>query len=84
MDRPTAPATPIPASPAAVRARLANATRFGAPAEVLDGYRRDYHAARAAQRLRELLASDHAPTLGQRRELAFLLLAGGDADVTAA
>lgn len=84
MDYPTVPATPIPASPSAVKARLANATRFGAPPEVLDGYRRNYHAARCAERLRELLASDYAPTPGQRRELAFLLLAGGDADGAAA
>jgi hypothetical protein len=75
-------ATPVD-RPTVIRARLARAVRFGASAEALDSLRRDYHAARQAERLREWLASDPAPSPEHRAELAALLV-GGDADATAA
>jgi hypothetical protein len=63
--------------PTVIRARLARAARFGAPPETLESLRRDYRASRAAERLREWLASEPAPTAEQRRELAALLADGG-------
>lgn len=68
MDRPTV-----------IRARIARATQRGEPAEVVKALRRDYYAARAADYLREWLASDPAPTPEHRRELA-ALLAGDEGD----
>ena len=65
------------------RSRLANAVQAGEPQERITELRRAYKAARAAQDLRDLLQSDHAPTLEQRRELAELLV-GGEADAAAA
>jgi hypothetical protein len=69
--------------PTVIRARLARAIRQGEPPEIVDGHRRDYYAARARDYLREWLASDPAPTPGQRRELAELLLDEGGASVAA-
>ena len=67
MDRPTS-----------IRARLARATRAGEPPETIAALRRDYYASRARDYLRDWLASDPAPTPAQRRELADLLVEGGD------
>jgi hypothetical protein len=67
----------------AIRARLARATRFGEPPEVIISLRADYYAARAREYVRDWLASDPAPTSEHRRELADLLV-GGEADGTAA
>ena len=72
MDRPTS-----------IRARLARATRAGDPPETLEALRRDYYAARAHDYVRDWIASDPAPTSAQRRELADLLVKGGDAHVAA-
>jgi hypothetical protein len=72
MDRPTS-----------IRARLARATRVGAPPETLTALRRDYYASRTRDYLRDWLAGDPTPTRAQRRELADLLVKGGDADVAA-
>jgi len=59
-----------------VRGKLARAVRDGAPPGQVDELRRTYRAARAAQGLRDLLASDLPPTAEQRRELAAILLEG--------
>ena len=67
MDRPTS-----------IRARLARATRAGEPPETLTELRRDYYPARAAQYVRDWISSDPSPTPAQRRELADLLVKGGD------
>ena len=67
MDRPTV-----------IRGRLARAARAGAPPETLEGLRREYYASRARDYLRDWLAGDPAPTPAQRRELADLLVKGGD------
>ncbi len=67
MDRPTS-----------IRARLARATRAGEPPETIAALRRDYYASRARDYLRDWIASDPAPTPAQRRELADLLVEGGD------
>lgn len=65
------------------RAKLARAVRDGAPPDQVAEWRRTYRAAKAAKHLRELLASDLPPTAEQRRELAAILLGGGDADAAA-
>ena len=72
MDRPTS-----------IRARLARATRAGESPETLESLRREYYAARAHDYVRDWISSDPAPTPAQRRELAALLVRGGDADVAA-
>jgi hypothetical protein len=69
--------------PTVIRAKLARATRFGAPPEAVASLRRDYHAARAREYLCGWLAGDHAPTADQRRELAELLLGQGGTSVAA-
>jgi hypothetical protein len=69
MDRPTS-----------IRARLARAIRVGESPEIITELRRDYYASRAHDYVRDWLASDPAPTPAQRRELAELLVRGGDAD----
>ena len=69
--------------PTVIRAKLARATRFGASPETVASLRRDYHAARARDYLRDWLAGDYAPTADQRRELAELLLDEGGASVAA-
>jgi hypothetical protein len=61
-----------------IRGRLARAARSGAPAEVLEDLRRDYYASRAHQYIRDWLAGEPAPTPAQRRELADMLVKGGD------
>lgn len=72
MDRPTV-----------IRGRLAYAARRGDPPEVIEELRREYYASRARDYLRDWLAGDPAPTPAQRRELADLLVKGGDAHVAA-
>ena len=67
MDRPTV-----------IRGRLAYAARRGDPPEVIEELRREYYASRARDYLRDWLAGDPAPTTAQRRELADLLVKGGD------
>lgn len=67
MDRPTV-----------IRGRLARAARAGAAPETLEGLRREYYASRARDYLRDWLAGDPAPTPAQRRELADMLVKGGD------
>lgn len=65
-----------------IRARLARAQRFGAPAEEIERLQQGYHAAKAASFIREYLASDPRPTIAARRELADLLT-GGDSNAAA-
>ena len=72
MDRPTV-----------IRGRLARAAQTGAPPEVVESLRREYYAARARDYLRGWLAGEPAPTPAQRRELADMLVKGGDAGVAA-
>jgi hypothetical protein len=62
------------------RARLARAVQDGRPAGEIDELRRAYRAARAKQALCDLLAGDYPPNDSQRRELVFVLVAGGDVD----
>ncbi len=68
--------------PTVLRAKLARATRVGAPPEQITELRREYYASRAAAYLRDFLAADPAPSPAQRRELAELIVGGGD-DVAA-
>jgi hypothetical protein len=65
------------------RARLARAVRDGQPPERVDSLRREYHAARLAQRITDALGADLPPTPEQRAELARMLLAEGGADAAA-
>lgn len=65
------------------RSELANAVQAGQSPEIIAELRRAYRAARAAQDLRDLLASDLPPTPEQRLELA-AVLAGSEADAAAA
>jgi hypothetical protein len=69
--------------PNVIRGRLARAAQRGAAPEVLDSLRRDYYASRARDYLRDWLAGEPAPTPAQRRELADMLVKGGDAHVAA-
>ncbi len=69
--------------PTVIRGRLARAHRSGASDEVIESLRREYYASRARDYLRDWLAGNPAPTTAQRRELADLLVKGGD-HVTAA
>jgi hypothetical protein len=64
--------------PTVIRGRLARAARTGAPPETIESLRRDYYASRARDYLRDWLAGDPAPTAAQRRELADMLVRGGD------
>jgi hypothetical protein len=64
--------------PTVIRGRLAYAARRGDPAEVIEELRREYYASRARDYLRDWLAGDSAPTPAQRRELADMLVKGGD------
>jgi hypothetical protein len=61
-----------------IRARLARATRAGEPAEIISELRGEYYASRARDYLRDWLAGDPAPTPAHRRELADMLVQGGD------
>lgn len=79
MDRPTV----IRDRPTVIRARLARAVGAGEAPEVIEQIRSDYYASRARDYLRDWLASEPTPTLAQRRELADLLVKGGDAHVAA-
>lgn len=72
MDRPTV-----------IRARIAQASQAGKPAEYIEELRRAYYASRARDYLREWLAGDPAPTPDQRQELAALLLGQGGASAAA-
>lgn len=65
------------------RAMLAVSVRNGTPPDQVAEWRRTFRAAKAAKSLRDLLASDLPPTVEQRRELAEILLGGGDADAAA-
>jgi hypothetical protein len=69
--------------PTVIRGRLAYAARRGDPPEVIEELRREYYASRAHDYLRDWLSGDPAPTLAQRRELAEMLVKGGDAHVPA-
>jgi hypothetical protein len=61
-----------------VRSALAVAVRTGQPPERIEALRRDYRAARAHAYLRALISADPPPTAAQRRELAAVLVGGGD------
>lgn len=65
-----------------VRSALALAIRDGLPPEQIEALRRDLRAARAHAYLRDLISADRPPTAAQRRELAAVLVGGGD-DVAA-
>lgn len=69
--------------PNVIRGRLARAAQTGAPPEVVEDLRRQYYAPRCRDYLREWLAGEPAPTPAQRRELADLLVKGGDANAAA-
>ncbi len=58
------------------RSRLARAVQDGAPAERIAELRHQYHIARAACNLGDLIAA-HQPTPDERRALADLLAEGG-------
>ncbi len=58
------------------RSRLARAVQDGASPERIAELRRAYRAAKAADYLQQLLASESAPTHDERRALAALLMAG--------
>ena len=64
--------------PTVIRGRLARAHRSGKSGDVIEALRREYYASRARDYLRDWLAGDPAPTSAQRRELADLLVKGGD------
>ena len=64
--------------PTVIRGRLTRARRSGAPDDVIESLRREYYAARAHDYLRDWLAGEPAPTPARRRELADLLVKGGD------
>jgi len=53
----------------ALRSRLGVAVRTGAPAEVIDGLRRDLRATVTAAHLREAVTADPPFTVGQLAEL---------------
>jgi len=61
-----------------LRAKIARAIQRGEPDEIVIELRRRYYAARARDYLRDWITSDPAPTAAQRRELAELLVGGGD------
>ena len=61
-----------------LRAKIARAIQRGEPDEIVIELRRRYYAARARDYLRDWITSDPAPTADQRRELAELLVGGGD------
>lgn len=63
-----------------IRSQYAIAARRGDPPEVLRELRAELRAARAEDYLRTVLGEDPPITLQRRRELANLLLSGGEAD----
>lgn len=69
--------------PSVIKGRIANAVRFGQPAEVVESLRADYYAARARDYLVGWMSSEPRPTAEHRAELASLLLAEGDARAAA-
>lgn len=62
--------------PSVYRARLARAVRVGAPLEVTERLRGEYHAAKQRDNLLSWLASDPQPTAEHRAALAALLVGG--------
>jgi GH24 family phage-related lysozyme (muramidase) len=56
-----------------VRGHLARSVQIGAPADQVTELRRELAAARAADHLHRLVASDLPPTKAQREELAAIL-----------
>ena len=62
--------------PTVYRARIARAKQLGDAADIIEGLRRDYYAARARDYLREWLRTEPVPTSEHRTALAALLLDG--------
>lgn len=68
-------------TPRHARARVANASRFGATPETIADLQRDLRAANLAKTIRQQVEQAPPLTDGQKAELAAILLApaGGDA-----